>query len=136
MTPIPNGSFLTVAEGAAGLKFTPAPDFAGAATFQVQSSLGATDAGLPYLLLLLDRFEGFLAAFENVDGGMLVDALLRLLREGPSVGLRVMFGNPNGYPGAQYENYFWQLSLPPFHLPVMPPPLRPRRDRAASECDP
>ncbi len=38
----------------------------------------------------LDRFEGFLAAFENVDGGMLVDALLRLLREGPSVGLRVI----------------------------------------------
>jgi S-DNA-T family DNA segregation ATPase FtsK/SpoIIIE len=45
---------------------------------------------LPYLVLVLDRFEGFLTAFENIDGGLLVDVLLRLLREGPSVGLRVL----------------------------------------------
>jgi S-DNA-T family DNA segregation ATPase FtsK/SpoIIIE len=47
-------------------------------------------AALPYLVLLLDRFEGFLAAFENLDGGRLVDELTRLLREGPAVGLRVL----------------------------------------------
>ncbi|WP_462203736.1 FtsK/SpoIIIE domain-containing protein [Frankia sp. CcWB3] len=44
----------------------------------------------PYLVLLVDRFEGFLAAFEDVDGGILVDQLLRLLREGQAVGLRVI----------------------------------------------
>jgi len=47
-------------------------------------------AALPYLVLLLDRFEAFLAAFEDRDGGRLVDELTRLLREGPAVGLRVL----------------------------------------------
>jgi S-DNA-T family DNA segregation ATPase FtsK/SpoIIIE len=46
--------------------------------------------GLPYLVLLVDRFEGFLAAFDDIDGAALVEALLRLLREGPAVGLRVV----------------------------------------------
>ncbi len=48
------------------------------------------DRPLPYLVLLIDRFESFLASFEDVDGGALVDLLTRLLREGPSVGLRVV----------------------------------------------
>ncbi|WP_322760568.1 FtsK/SpoIIIE domain-containing protein [Frankia sp. Cr2] len=48
------------------------------------------DHPLPYLILLIDRFEGFLASFEDVDGGALVDMLTRLLREGPSAGLRVV----------------------------------------------
>ncbi len=48
------------------------------------------DHPLPYLILLIDRFEGFLASFEEVDGGALVDMLTRLLREGPSVGLRIV----------------------------------------------
>ncbi|WP_251077186.1 FtsK/SpoIIIE domain-containing protein, partial [Frankia nepalensis] len=48
------------------------------------------DAALPYLVLLLDRYEGFLSAFEGVDGGRLVDELSVLLREGPAAGLRVL----------------------------------------------
>ena len=48
------------------------------------------DRALPYLILLLDRYEGFLAAFETADGGRLVDGLVRLVREGPAVGLRVL----------------------------------------------
>jgi S-DNA-T family DNA segregation ATPase FtsK/SpoIIIE len=44
----------------------------------------------PYLVLLLDRWEGFTAAFEDVDNGRLVDTVLRLLREGPGAGLRVV----------------------------------------------
>ena len=45
---------------------------------------------LPYLLLLVDRWEGFTAAFDEVDAGRLPDALLRLVREGLSAGLRVV----------------------------------------------
>jgi S-DNA-T family DNA segregation ATPase FtsK/SpoIIIE len=45
---------------------------------------------LPYLVLLLDRWEGFTGAFDEVDGGRLVDTFLRLLREGPGAGLRVV----------------------------------------------
>lgn len=45
-TPIADGSFITFAQGDAGLKFTPAVDFNGTASFQVQASLSASDAGL------------------------------------------------------------------------------------------
>ncbi|MFN2540037.1 MAG: FtsK/SpoIIIE domain-containing protein [Mycobacteriales bacterium] len=45
---------------------------------------------LPYLLLLLDRWEGFTAAFDEVDAGRLPDCLLRLVREGLAAGLRVV----------------------------------------------
>lgn len=52
----------------------------------------ATDpaAALPYLVVLLDRYEGFLATFEALDGGRLVDELARLISEGPAAGLRVL----------------------------------------------
>ncbi len=45
---------------------------------------------LPWLVLLLDRWEGYVAAFENYDYGRLLDALMQLLREGPAVGLRAV----------------------------------------------
>ncbi|MBO3745160.1 cell division protein FtsK [Streptosporangiaceae bacterium NEAU-GS5] len=45
---------------------------------------------LPWLILLLDRWEGYVAAFENYDYGRLLDAFLQLLREGPAVGLRAV----------------------------------------------
>lgn len=56
---------------------------------------GATPSGdpvgrLPWLVLLLDRWEGYVAAFENYDYGRLLDALMQLLREGPAVGLRAV----------------------------------------------
>jgi S-DNA-T family DNA segregation ATPase FtsK/SpoIIIE len=54
-----------------------------------RSAAGVADR-LPYLLVLLDRWEGFLAAFESVDGGVLVDQVMQLLREGPAVGLRAI----------------------------------------------
>src|SRR5262249_39582632 len=45
-TPILAGDFITVAEGNAGLKFTPALHFFGIASFQVRASVGGSDAGL------------------------------------------------------------------------------------------
>jgi hypothetical protein len=45
-TPVSNGGFVTVAQGAAGLRFTPAADFIGTVTLQVQASTSASDAGL------------------------------------------------------------------------------------------
>ncbi|GIH89620.1 FtsK/SpoIIIE domain-containing protein [Planobispora siamensis] len=44
----------------------------------------------PWLVLMLDRWEGFVAAFEGYDYGRLVDSLMQLLREGPAVGLRAV----------------------------------------------
>ena len=49
VTPIPNNSFITFAEGNAGLKFTPGANLFSPTTtfsFQIQASLNNTDAGL------------------------------------------------------------------------------------------
>lgn len=43
---------------------------------------------LPYLVVLLDRLEGYVSAFDTVDGGVLVERLSSLLQEGAGVGLR------------------------------------------------
>ena len=45
---------------------------------------------LPWMVLLLDWWEGFFATYEKYDYGRLVDALLQLLREGAAVGLRAV----------------------------------------------
>ena len=45
-TPIADGTFLTFAQANAGLRFTPAPNFFGTASFAVQAATGNTDGGL------------------------------------------------------------------------------------------
>ena len=45
-TQINSGDFITFAQGNAGLKFTPAADFFGTASFNVQASLNNSDSGL------------------------------------------------------------------------------------------
>ncbi len=45
---------------------------------------------LPWLVLMLDRWEGFVAAFEGYDYGRLIESMMQLLREGPAVGLRAV----------------------------------------------
>jgi S-DNA-T family DNA segregation ATPase FtsK/SpoIIIE len=42
---------------------------------------------LAYILVLLDRWEGFTTTFDGIDGGRVVSAFQNLLREGPGVGL-------------------------------------------------
>ncbi|MCI0703908.1 MAG: FG-GAP-like repeat-containing protein [Planctomycetia bacterium] len=46
MEEIARGTFITKAEGAAGLKFTPDPNFFGTASFQIQAATAATDVRL------------------------------------------------------------------------------------------
>jgi S-DNA-T family DNA segregation ATPase FtsK/SpoIIIE len=48
------------------------------------------DERLPYLVFLLDRWEGFLASFDDLDAGRPTQNVLRILREGPGVGLRAV----------------------------------------------
>nr|WP_231127224.1 FtsK/SpoIIIE domain-containing protein [Motilibacter aurantiacus] len=45
---------------------------------------------LPHVVLLVDRWEGLVAALGEADGGRLVDEVTALLREGASVGLHVV----------------------------------------------
>ncbi|HWG72857.1 MAG TPA: FtsK/SpoIIIE domain-containing protein [Acidimicrobiales bacterium] len=45
---------------------------------------------LPYMVVLIDRWEGFMSAFDPLDAGRLVDTVLDLAREGGSVGIRLV----------------------------------------------
>src|SRR5690606_33592056 len=45
---------------------------------------------LPRVVLMVDSWEGFVASYENADGGALVDAVQALLREGASAGIHLV----------------------------------------------
>jgi hypothetical protein len=45
-TPVNNGAFITIEQGGAGLRFTPAANFQGTVTLQAQASTSASDEGL------------------------------------------------------------------------------------------
>ncbi len=62
----------------------------GHADLTEQRSTAAPAHRLPHLVLLLDRWEAFLATFQDLDAGRLIDLVYRLLREGPSVGLHLV----------------------------------------------
>jgi S-DNA-T family DNA segregation ATPase FtsK/SpoIIIE len=55
-----------------------------------QRAHSAPEDRLPYLVVLLDRWEGFMAAYENYDLGKLVDLAYRLLQEGAGVGIKIV----------------------------------------------
>ena len=64
-----------------------AQGFAGLAE---QRAATSGEARLPWMLLLLDWWEGYYAAFGEYDMGRLVETLLQVLREGSAVGLRAV----------------------------------------------
>lgn len=70
-----------------------------------RAAVAATDR-LPWMVLLLDRWEGFLGAFEHYDYGRLVDQVIRLLREGAAVGLRAVFTGDRSGLGGQISTVF------------------------------
>ncbi|MFI6519974.1 FtsK/SpoIIIE domain-containing protein [Spirillospora sp. NPDC050679] len=70
-----------------------------------RAAVAATDR-LPWMVLMLDRWEGFVAAFEHYDYGRLVDQALRLLREGAAVGLRAVFTGDRTGLGGQVSTVF------------------------------
>ena len=55
-----------------------------------QRAADRTGGGWPHLLLVLDRWEAFTMAFQDVDAGRLVELVHQLLREGPAVGLHLV----------------------------------------------
>jgi S-DNA-T family DNA segregation ATPase FtsK/SpoIIIE len=55
-----------------------------------QRAAAAPGDRLPHLVVMLDRWEAFLATYQDLDAGRLVELFYRLLREGPSAGLHVV----------------------------------------------
>jgi S-DNA-T family DNA segregation ATPase FtsK/SpoIIIE len=62
----------------------------GYADIDEQRQAVAAAERLPYVVLLLDRWEGFISDLSEVDVGRLNDRMLGLLREGASVGIHVV----------------------------------------------
>ncbi|WP_433329003.1 FtsK/SpoIIIE domain-containing protein [Spirillospora sp. CA-294931] len=79
---------------------------AGFASLSEQRAAVAATDRLPWMVLMLDRWEGFVGAFEHYDYGRLVDTVLRLLREGASVGLRAVFTGDRSGLGGQVSTLF------------------------------
>ena len=48
------------------------------------------DGGLPHIILMIDRWEGFASGLGDVDGGRLADQVTLLLREGASAGIHLI----------------------------------------------
>jgi DNA segregation ATPase FtsK/SpoIIIE, S-DNA-T family len=86
-------------------KVLSAGGFAGVA----EQRTGTADPALrlPWILLLLDWWEGFYAAYEKYDFGRLIEGFLQLLREGAAVGLRAVVTTDRhaltGHAGTAFE---------------------------------
>ena len=80
----------------------------GHADITEQRAAAVPDERLPYLVVMLDRWEGFVAAYEQSDGGAMIEQVVALLREGLAVGLRaVMTGDRSllvGRMGMAFED--------------------------------
>jgi S-DNA-T family DNA segregation ATPase FtsK/SpoIIIE len=62
----------------------------GFSTVADQRAMALPEERMPYIVVLLDRWEGFNAEFEAADGGRLVTAMMHLMREGHGAGVRVV----------------------------------------------
>ncbi|MGI5148768.1 FtsK/SpoIIIE domain-containing protein [Plantactinospora sp. CA-294935] len=62
----------------------------GFADLTEQRAAGPATERLPHILLLLDRWEGFMGTLSEHDGGALTDIVHTLLREGASAGVHLI----------------------------------------------
>ncbi|HEU5159371.1 MAG TPA: FtsK/SpoIIIE domain-containing protein [Streptosporangiaceae bacterium] len=65
----------------------------GFADLSEQRANAAPEARLPYILILFDRWEGFVQSFENFDSGRLIDQWMQIMQEGPGVGVKVVMAS-------------------------------------------
>ncbi len=112
-----------------------------------QRATALPDERLPYVLVLLDRWEGYVAEFDGLDGGRLVGTFLHLLREGPGVGIRAVVTGDRTASSPRVAGLFdrvlmlrlndrttyGMLGLNPRHLPDDIPPGRAFDPRGGTE---
>ncbi|BBA97934.1 putative cell division-related protein [Actinacidiphila reveromycinica] len=74
----------------------------GASSAAEQRAMAATpEERLPWMVLLLDSWEGYTSTFESYNYGKLIEGAMRLFREGGSAGLKVvMTSDRSGFLGA------------------------------------
>jgi len=69
---------------------------AGFASTAEQRAVAAPDERLPWMVLLVDGWEGVQSTYDEIDHGRPLDALHLLVREGGAVGLRVVLTGDRG----------------------------------------
>jgi S-DNA-T family DNA segregation ATPase FtsK/SpoIIIE len=82
----------------------------GYADIDEQREASLPDEKLPYVVLFLDRWEGFMSDLAELDMGRLFDSMMALLREGASVGVHVIMAGDrtllNGRVASMVEHKF------------------------------
>lgn len=59
------------------------------------------EAGLPHLLVFIDRWENFLSTLGEIDGGRLADTLQDVLRDGASAGVHLIISGDRSLLGSR-----------------------------------
>ncbi|WP_399887293.1 FtsK/SpoIIIE domain-containing protein [Streptomyces sp. BBFR51] len=120
---------------------------AGFADIGEQRASAAQDERLPHIVVLLDRWEGWVPTLGEVDHGSLTDALQTMMREGASVGIHlVLTGDRTLLVGRiatlTEDKYglrladrsdFASLGIPSRKVPEEIPPGRAFRNEAGTE---
>lgn len=83
----------------------------GFATIADQRRLSPPGDRLPYIVVLLDRWEGFSAEFETLDGGRLVNSLMHLMREGLGAGVRLVVTADRSGITARFSSLFERILM-------------------------
>ncbi|MFE4858958.1 FtsK/SpoIIIE domain-containing protein [Streptomyces sp. NPDC056670] len=65
-----------------------------------QRAVAPPEERLPWMVLLIDGWEGYTSALEGVDYGRLIEMIIKIFREGSAVGVRVvMTADRSGFSG-------------------------------------
>lgn len=83
----------------------------GVTSIAEQRSLASEGERLPYLVVFLDRWEGFLSEYPLDKGMDTYDTLTRLLREGSSVGIRFVLSGDRALLSDRIRNLCEQILL-------------------------
>ncbi|MFE1090820.1 FtsK/SpoIIIE domain-containing protein [Streptomyces albidoflavus] len=84
----------------------------GASSAAEQRAGAAPEDRLPWMVLLLDSWEGFMSTFESYNYGQLIEMVQRIFREGSAVGLKVvMTADRTGLSGHVASSFADRLVL-------------------------
>ncbi|MFG3134681.1 FtsK/SpoIIIE domain-containing protein [Streptomyces sp. NPDC048211] len=77
-----------------------------------QRAGAAPEDRLPWMVLLLDGWEGYTSALEGIDYGRLIEMIIKIFREGAAVGVKVvMTADRSGFSGQVSPSFGDKLIL-------------------------
>jgi len=77
-----------------------------------QRATAPPEQRLPWMVLLVDGWEGYVAALEGIDYGRLIEMITKIFREGAAVGVKVvMTADRSGFSGQVSSSFADKLIL-------------------------